>query len=1088
MREIKVFVSYSWQVERETGIVAELERHCSSRRLHLLRDNNEIKHGELIQQFMDKLTGGEQVITVFSKPYFQSPWCMYELLRTYQKGDFQQRTHPIIADDCDLQDEAYRISVGDFWVAEHARFKKLLEGRDPALFVDEYKRANVIRDISQSANELMNFAAGRLTTPLAELRAQAYAPLLDAIQASSLGTSVGLERQRSQAPVSLKTVLSAEEVQKREQLYLKRVMRDCAGLEWLSLMDLSDKNSQQLKLDAVYTALLTTTSESQLDMQPDERQQKLLSALEVLNREQHLVLTGDPGSGKSAFVNYLTLCLAGEHLGSEQVNLEMLTAPLPDDAGNPQTEEVKVKGKKKPQQREIRQTWRHGGLIPLRIILRDFSASNHFPAEQEKGDVCHLMAFLQTQLERSDCQNYAEILQQRLRDGKVLVMFDGLDEVSQAGERRKRLVGCIEGFAKTYTDCRLLVTCRPYAYRDPQWQLRGFALSHLAPFSQGQIICFIQRWYASLASLVPEAATARTAKLQAAVLRRSSLHDLAKRPLLLSLIAYLHAYRHELPERRADLYEKLLELLVNKWEKARFDAKDCDEARKLAQHSLAEFLQVGQNVIRRVLEQLAFRAHALQDARQQETADISGDDLILALTKAARLEGKKQVDQWEVCEYLRDRVGILYQRGGASELDAVYTFPHRSFQEYLAAAYFQLEADELFTGHEDCQSWQEVAAQLGISDPDRWREVILLAGGIDAQAKPRPVWDLVDALYPEAMSDLTQEAAWGLRLAAEIMADNLNLTQIGRLHKPIFERIRFALLQALRTPHLPAVERAAIGRYLAIIGDPRPEIMTVEAMQFVPIPAGKFWMGKGEHDQEGEEWLSETPAGEYNLNYAYQMARYPVTVAQFKQFVDDAEFELGDADALNGAVNSPVVYVSQQEAMQFCQWLTGYLHEKNLLAQDLYVTLPDEAEWEKAARGGLENNPEPQRRYPWGNEITDEHLNYNMSIGGVTTPGIYPQGASPYGCEDMAGNVWEWTRSERGDYPYPAVGTDAWQQRTDPNGERAVCVLRGGAFSDPQWYVRGAVRHHAVRDDRDYFIGFRCCVVPMTLTSETSGR
>lgn len=895
------------------------------------------------------------------------------------------------------------------------------------------------------------------------------------------------------------TALSAEDVTQREQLYLKRVMKDCAGLEWLSLMDLRDENSQRLELDAVYTALLTTTTEAQHDMQPDERQQKLLSALEVLNREQRLVLTGDPGSGKSAFVNYLTLCLAGENLGSGQVNLQTLTAPLPDDKGNPQTEKIKVEGKDEPEQREIRQAWEHGGLIPLRIILRDFSSSAHFPAEQDKADACHLMAFLHQQLKPSDCQNYADILQQRLRAGKVLVMFEGLDEVPQAGDKRKRLVACIEGFAKTYADCRLLVTCRPYAYRDPQWHIRGFAVSHLAPFSRGQIIRFIHRWYASLGTLDQEVAAARGAKLQAAVLRRSSLHDLAKRPLLLSLIAYLHAYRHELPERRADLYEKLLELLVNKWEKARFDAKDCDDARKLAQHSLAEFLQIGQDVIRRVLERLAFRAHALQDAQQQETADISADDLILALTKAAR-SGGKNVDAWEVCDYLRDRVGILYQRGGTNEMDAVYTFPHRSFQEYLAAAYFQLEADELFKGHEDCQAWQEVAAQLGTSDPDRWREVVLLAGGIDAQAKPRPVWDLVDALYPEALDSLTQDAAWGLRLAAEIMADNLNVTQVGRIHKPIFERIRMALPQALITPHLPAVERAAIGRYLAIIGDPRTEIKTdkqtveqiveqiIKQMQFVPIPAGKFWMGKGNYDQEGEEWLPETPAGEYDLNYAYQMAKYPVTVAQFKQFVGAMSFELGDADALRGAANSPVVYVSQLEAMQFCRWLTDHLHQAGKLLTDLCITLPDEAEWEKAARGGLENNPEPQRRYPWGNEITDEHLNYKMAIGQVTTPGIYPQGASFYGCEDMAGNVWEWTRSKSTDYPYPAVGTEEWIQRTNPNGDRAVCVLRGGAFHFYQGSVRSSVRDYDRRGDRYYNIGFRCCVVPITLYSEISGR
>lgn len=883
------------------------------------------------------------------------------------------------------------------------------------------------------------------------------------------------------------TVLSADEVLQREQHYLKRVMKDCAGLEWLSLMDLRDENSQRLELDAVYTALLTTTTENPRDTQPNERVAKRLSALEVLNREAHLVLTGDPGSGKSAFVNYLTLCLAGENLQSTQVSLQTLTEPLPDDEGNPQTEEVKLKGKKKSQQREVRQKWEQGALIPLRIILRDFSASEHFPAEHDKGDTCHIMAFLRTQLARSDCQHYFEILEQRLRAGKVLVMFDGLDEVPQAGERRKRLVACIEGFAKTYSQCRILVTCRPYAYRDPQWQLRSFAVSHLAPFSRGQMIRFIQRWYISLGTLEPDAAAARGAKLQRAVLGRSSLRDLAERPLLLSLIAYLHAYRHELPERRADLYERLLELLVNKWEKARFNAKDCDDARQLAQHSLAEFLQIGQEVIRRVLERLAFNAHALQEVREQGTADIAAKDLIFELAKAARSGGKK-VDEWEVCEYLRDRVGILYQRGGATELDAVYTFPHRSFQEYLAASYFQLEADELFNGYEDFKSWQEVAAKLGKSDPDRWREVVILAGGIDAESKPRPVWDLVDALYPQVVEHLTPAEAWGLRLAAEIMADNLNMNQIGRIHKPIYERIRLALPQALRTPDLPAVERAAIGRYLAVIGDPRTEVMTVEAMEFIPIPAGKFWMGKGEHDQEGEEVLPETPAGEYDLSYAYQLAKYPVTVAQFRQFVEATHFQLGDEDALRGIANAPVVYISQLEALQFCRWMTEHLHREGLLAADWCITLPDEAEWEKAARGGLVHNPDPQRRYPWGNELTDEHLNYNQNIGQVTTAGIYPLGASPYGCEDMVGNVWEWTRSKKDDYPYPAVGTQGWWQRTATEDKSAMSVLRGGAFYNFQRYVRCAVRPDYWLVNRDYDVGFRCCAVPITLTSETSGR
>lgn len=888
-------------------------------------------------------------------------------------------------------------------------------------------------------------------------------------------------------------LLSAEEVQRRELGYLSCVMAYCAGLEWLTLIGLDDNsNANPLKLDAVYTALLTHSSEEVKSEQSDTRQQQALSAVAVLNRDKRLVLTGDPGSGKSAFVNYLGLCLSGEILG-QPFNLKTLTAPLPDDQGNPQTEDIQLEGKDETEQHELRQPWVHGGLIPLRIILRDFSVDEHFPAAHETGNTCHLMGFLQAWLKRIGHQAYIDILEQRLRDGKVLVMFDGLDEVPQAGDRRKQLVACIEGFAKSYADCRLLVTCRPYAYRDPQWQLRGFAVSHLAPFSRGQIIRFIQRWYSSLKTLDGEAAISRGNKLQAAVFERESLADMAKRPLLLSLIAYLDGYHYDLPERRAELYERLLELLVNRWEKKRFEAEDSEKAASLQQHSLAEFLKIGQDAIRKVLERLAFRAHVAQDAKQQDTADIAEKDLIYELFDEARRSNQK-IDQTEICDYLRDRVGILYQRAGANDQCAVYTFPHRSFQEYLAAAYFRRGEKALFADYPKCRKWYDVAAKLGREDPDRWREVVVLSGGINALKDASSTWDLLDKLCPERHNRFDEPMAWGLRLAAEIMAESLNLRpdDLSDWELEVLERIRSALLQALTTPHLPAIERAAIGRYLAIIGDPRTEITKVEQMQFVPIPAGKFWMGKGEYDREGEEILSETPAGEYDLNYAYQMAKYPVTVAQFKQFVEASEtkeagFKLGNSLALLGAANTPVVYVSQAEAMQFCRWLTEYLHGKGKFLGS-YITLPDEAEWEKAARGGLENNPEPQRRYPWGNEISDEHLNYQWSIGQVTTPGIYPQGASPYGCEDMAGNVWEWTRSERGDYPYPVVGTDAWQQRTDPNGDCAVCVLRGGALNSGQRLVRSSVRSSLWQDFRVSDFGFRCCVVPMTLTSETSGR
>lgn len=182
MADVKVFVSYSWSVEKTTGVVDEIEALCLPRGIELVRDKNAMKHGDVILEFMNNLSSGDHIITVFSKPYFKSPWCMHELLKIWQKGEIKERTHPVIADDCNLQDVAYRIEVVKHWTAEHDKIKGLLEGVDPALIGREYEEANRIRDISQNVSDLMNFAMGRLMTPLVDLRAQDYAQILDQIR------------------------------------------------------------------------------------------------------------------------------------------------------------------------------------------------------------------------------------------------------------------------------------------------------------------------------------------------------------------------------------------------------------------------------------------------------------------------------------------------------------------------------------------------------------------------------------------------------------------------------------------------------------------------------------------------------------------------------------------------------------------------------------------------------------------------------------------------------------------------------------------------------------------------------------------
>jgi formylglycine-generating enzyme required for sulfatase activity len=205
------------------------------------------------------------------------------------------------------------------------------------------------------------------------------------------------------------------------------------------------------------------------------------------------------------------------------------------------------------------------------------------------------------------------------------------------------------------------------------------------------------------------------------------------------------------------------------------------------------------------------------------------------------------------------------------------------------------------------------------------------------------------------------------------------------------------------------------------------------------IPAGSFLMGSSSRDRQAYD--DEKPQHEVSLE-SYEIGIYPVTVAEYACFVQSTGYQ---EPKNSGSVtwkkqqeygDHPVVCVSWEDALAYVQWLAS-------ITAELW-RLPTEAEWEKAARGT------DGRRYPWGNRWDKTKANTNEGGPKTTTPvGTYSQGASPYGCFDMSGNMWEWTNTLFQNYPYKA--TDG-REDTTTQGSR---VLRGGSWDSGPRGARG---------------------------------
>jgi formylglycine-generating enzyme required for sulfatase activity len=411
-------------------------------------------------------------------------------------------------------------------------------------------------------------------------------------------------------------------------------------------------------------------------------------------------------------------------------------------------------------------------------------------------------------------------------------------------------------------------------------------------------------------------------------------------------------------------------------------------------------------------------------------------------------------------------------RGGLfEERTELFQFIHLTFQEFLAArGLAKLRKDGL------------VGLEKRVTDP-WWRETLLLISGFALTDHPPFGRD-----YLEWLSSLVGDGQ--IQLAGLELAGTA-LLEIEKPREDVRCRQAERLVLGLTDGKLitPAILRARSGDTLERLGDPRFRVDSwylpnEPLLGFVEILAGRFWMGSDSKDKEALE--REKPRHELELP-TYYMARYPITVAQFKVFMEDKKYKTFDSKFLEGLLNYPVVNVTWYEALEYCCWLDEKLHKQEGIPEalrallknnpSLHVILPSEAEWEKAARGT------DGRKYPWGEEFDPEKTNTEEAkIGRISAVGCFPDGTSPYGLLDTSGNVWEWTRSLWGkdlgkppyDYPYSKKQKEREALKAANNVLR---VLRGGSFVNIASLARCAYRHWS-DPNYGYNVGFRVALSP----------
>jgi HEAT repeat protein/SpoVK/Ycf46/Vps4 family AAA+-type ATPase len=356
----------------------------------------------------------------------------------------------------------------------------------------------------------------------------------------------------------------------------------------------------------------------------------VLNKRDLMAYPEKLVIVGVPGSGKTTWLKHLALKYCRENLEKQERTR-----------------------------------------VPIPITLRTFSESGK-----------DLRAYIEDVFEKYQFPKAKEFVESDLKNGKCQLLLDGFDELATK-EQQEQITEQIHQFMDNYHNCPIVVTSRIAGYHD---ELSGFTKLELMEFGDKQIELFIQNWFG-------ESDPEKAKSMQAAIKANEQLKALARNPLMIAIIAIIYEEDRELPQRRAELYERFVEVLLSKW----------DVQKRLKNKYGADKKEF-------ILRKLALYCHSNNKRVMTE--------------KEVMQEMRKYFQQIKLKEDDAEPfLGEIWQRSYLLRQISMdrYDFLHLSFQEYFTALELKEQGDGMSTIIEHLEEpW--------------WEEPILLYAGISKDA------------------------------------------------------------------------------------------------------------------------------------------------------------------------------------------------------------------------------------------------------------------------------------------------------------------------------------------------------------------